>query len=112
MLAFLAVAAIVIVSPGPDFALTVPPGWRVQVVDSGQDTATGSRVLRCLASVQAQFLIYLPNPIAARLGFVTEMTPAHLDEIARHIADFSLAGIPTKLEVSRHGFVIGVNYKY
>jgi len=25
---------------------------------------------------------------------------------------FSLAGIPTKLEVSRHGFVIGVNYKY
>jgi opacity protein-like surface antigen len=25
---------------------------------------------------------------------------------------FSLAGIPTKLEVSRHGFVVGVNYKY
>jgi opacity protein-like surface antigen len=25
---------------------------------------------------------------------------------------FSLAGIPTKLEVDRHGFVIGVNYKY
>ena len=25
---------------------------------------------------------------------------------------FSLAGIPTKLEVSRHGFVLGVNYKY
>ena len=25
---------------------------------------------------------------------------------------FSLAGIPTKLEVNRHGFVVGVNYKY
>lgn len=25
---------------------------------------------------------------------------------------FSLAGIPAKLEVSRHGFVIGMNYKY
>jgi opacity protein-like surface antigen len=25
---------------------------------------------------------------------------------------FSLAGIPTKLEVDRHGFVLGVNYKY
>jgi opacity protein-like surface antigen len=25
---------------------------------------------------------------------------------------FLLAGIPTKLEVSRHGFVVGVNYKY
>jgi len=25
---------------------------------------------------------------------------------------FSLAGLPTKLEVSRHGFMIGFNYKY
>ena len=25
---------------------------------------------------------------------------------------FSLAGIPTKLEIDRHGFVLGVNYKY
>jgi opacity protein-like surface antigen len=25
---------------------------------------------------------------------------------------FSLAGIPTKLEVDRHGFVLGINYKY
>ena len=25
---------------------------------------------------------------------------------------FSLAGIPTKLEVNRHGFVVGMNYKY
>ena len=24
---------------------------------------------------------------------------------------FSLGGIPTKLEVDRHGFVLGVNYK-
>jgi AcrR family transcriptional regulator len=51
------------------------------------------RVLRCLGSVQSQFLVYLPNPIAARLGLIPEITPARLDEIARHIADFSLAGI-------------------
>jgi opacity protein-like surface antigen len=25
---------------------------------------------------------------------------------------FMLAGIPTKVEIDRHGFVIGVNYKY
>jgi hypothetical protein len=25
---------------------------------------------------------------------------------------FSLAGIPAKLEVNRHGFVVGMNYKY
>ena len=25
---------------------------------------------------------------------------------------FSLAGIPTKLEIDRHGFTVGINYKY
>ena len=24
----------------------------------------------------------------------------------------SLAGIPTKVEIDRHGFVLGINYKY
>ena len=51
------------------------------------------RVMRCVASVQSQFLVYLPNPIAARLGLVPEATAARLDEIARYIAEFSIAGI-------------------
>jgi AcrR family transcriptional regulator len=54
---------------------------------------TEQRVLRCVASVQAQTLSYLPNPIAARLGFVNKPTAANLRDIADHIADFSLAGI-------------------
>jgi AcrR family transcriptional regulator len=51
------------------------------------------RVLRCVASIQAQSLAYLPNPIASRLGLTFTPTAAHLDEVAEHIAEFSLAGI-------------------
>ena len=51
------------------------------------------RVLRCIASIQAQVGAYLPNPIAARLGLIFTPTKVHLDELADHIATFSLAGI-------------------
>ena len=54
---------------------------------------TDPRVLRCVASMQAMVIAYLPNPIAARLGLAFTPTTAHLDEIAGHIAEFSLAGI-------------------
>ena len=50
-------------------------------------------VLRCVASVQAQMLSYLPNPIATRLGLANKPTSANLNGIADHIAEFSLAGI-------------------
>jgi TetR/AcrR family transcriptional regulator, regulator of cefoperazone and chloramphenicol sensitivity len=55
--------------------------------------ASDPRVLRCVASVHAQSLAYLPNPIASRLGFTFTPTSARLDEVAEHIAEFSLAGI-------------------
>ena len=51
------------------------------------------RVLRCVASVQAQILSYLPNPIAGRLGLANKPTAANLRDIADHVAEFSLAGI-------------------
>jgi TetR/AcrR family transcriptional regulator, regulator of cefoperazone and chloramphenicol sensitivity len=51
------------------------------------------RVLRCVASVHAQSLAYVPNPIAARLGFTFTPASARLDEVADHIAEFSLGGI-------------------
>ena len=51
------------------------------------------RVLRCVASVQAQAVAYFPNAIATRVGFVLEPTKARIDEAARHIATFSLAGV-------------------
>jgi AcrR family transcriptional regulator len=54
---------------------------------------TDQRVLRCVASVQAQTIAYLPNPIAARLGLANKPTAANLGDIADHIAEFSLAGV-------------------
>jgi AcrR family transcriptional regulator len=55
--------------------------------------ASDQRVLRCVASVQAQTLAYMPNPIAARLGLANKPTAANLDDIAGHIAEFSIAGV-------------------
>lgn len=51
------------------------------------------RVLRCVASIQAQSLAYLPNAIAQRVGLPARLTSAQIDEIGRHIAEFSIAGI-------------------
>jgi len=64
------------------------PSWLL-----GSMHVTDPRVLRCVASVHAQSLAYLPNPIAARLGFTFTPTSARLDEVAEHIAEFSVAGI-------------------
>jgi len=52
------------------------------------------RVLRCVASTLAQTIIWIrKNPIAERLGFVFKPTPENIEAAARHIADFSVAGI-------------------
>ncbi len=51
------------------------------------------RVLPCVASVQAQAVSYFKNPIAQRLGFVLEPTPAEIAKVADHIAVFSIAGV-------------------
>jgi len=65
-------------------------GLIAEIIDSAP---TDQRVLRCVASVQTQMIAYLPNPIAARLGLANKPTAANLDEIAEHIAAFSLAGV-------------------
>jgi TetR/AcrR family transcriptional regulator, regulator of cefoperazone and chloramphenicol sensitivity len=52
------------------------------------------RVFRCVVSVQAQTIIYArPNVVAERLGFPVKPSPEMIDEAARHIADFSVAGV-------------------
>ncbi len=54
---------------------------------------TDPRVLRCVGSIQTQTIAYLPNPIASRLGLAHKPGADHLDAIARHITEFSIAGI-------------------
>src|SRR5204863_1849758 len=51
------------------------------------------RVIRSVASIQTQSLAYLPNPVWERIGLPSKPTPALIQEIAHHIAEFSLAGI-------------------
>jgi hypothetical protein len=52
------------------------------------------RVLRCVGSILAQTIIYVrKNPMAERLGFVFKPTPENIEAAARHIAEFSVAGI-------------------
>jgi TetR/AcrR family transcriptional regulator, regulator of cefoperazone and chloramphenicol sensitivity len=55
--------------------------------------AKDERVLRSVASIQAQCVHYLPNPITSRLRPGFRLTPGEIDRLARHIAAFSLAGI-------------------
>jgi AcrR family transcriptional regulator len=51
------------------------------------------RVMRCVVSIQTQAVAYLPNSIGARIGMKVRLTPTEIDEVAGHIAEFSLAGI-------------------
>lgn len=54
---------------------------------------TDPRVARCLVSMMSQFMIYAqPNAAAQRLGF-GRPTGTQIDDVARHIAEFSIAGI-------------------
>jgi TetR/AcrR family transcriptional regulator, regulator of cefoperazone and chloramphenicol sensitivity len=51
------------------------------------------RVIRSVASIQAQCIMALPNPIGRRLRPNVSFAPAEIDKLAEHIADFSMAGI-------------------
>ena len=86
--------------PTPAFDALVEQGMRPRieylstlVAEILRCPVSDPRVLRCVASVHAQSLAYVPNPIASRLGFPFTPTSARFDEVAEHIAEFSLGGI-------------------
>ena len=51
------------------------------------------RVLQCVTSIHAQWLIFVPNPIASRLRPKAQARNDDAVQMAAHIAEFSLAGI-------------------
>ncbi len=55
--------------------------------------ADDPRVWRAVVSIQGQCVAWLPHPIGDRLRPRKAWTAAEIDALARHIADFSLAGI-------------------
>lgn len=64
------------------------------VADLLGGAATPQRVRRCVTSLQAQCLFYLPDPFkTAVFGDWQPRTDEEIRETAEHIADFSLAGI-------------------
>jgi len=52
-----------------------------------------ARVLRVVASIQGQCMIYARAPVVARLAPDWRPTPQALAELSDHVAEFSLAGI-------------------
>jgi AcrR family transcriptional regulator len=89
-----------IADPTPALDALIDQGMRPRieylsglVAELMQCPADDPRVMRSVASVQSQSVAYLPNPLAARLGFKAKISPAEIDTIASHIAEFSLAGI-------------------
>jgi TetR/AcrR family transcriptional regulator, regulator of cefoperazone and chloramphenicol sensitivity len=56
---------------------------------------TDPHVLRCVGSILSQAIMYvrMKNTIAERLGFSFKGSPAEIDEAARHIATFAVAGV-------------------
>ena len=47
-----------------EFALTLPPGWKVAVADTGEDTPTGARVARCLDGLGERFFVTYGDGLA------------------------------------------------
>ncbi len=56
--------------------------------------AADDQVWKCTVSIQAQCLFYYNSrPVFARMNRNLRFTPEVIDDIARHVAEFSLAGI-------------------
>lgn len=86
--------------PTPAFDTLVEQGVRPRIKDLSALVAeiircasTDPRVPRCVASIQAQWVMYLPNPISSRLRAKGLLRADGIDEVANHITEFSLAGI-------------------
>jgi AcrR family transcriptional regulator len=89
-----------IADPTPAFDTLVEQGVRPRLDDLSAIVAdiigcpvADERVSRCVASVHAQWILFVPHPIASRLRSKLQLRSDNIDRVAEHLADFSLAGI-------------------
>src|SRR5262249_45489995 len=86
--------------PTPAFDTLVEQGMRPRLDDLTAIvaemlglSAEHPRVLQCVTSIHAQWMLFLPNPIASRLRLRLHARLDDAVQTAAHIAEFSLAGI-------------------
>jgi AcrR family transcriptional regulator len=86
--------------PTPAFDALVEQGVRPRIDDLSAIvteligcSAGDDRVARCVASIHAQWMLFVPNPIASRLRTKLQLRSENIDRVAEHISEFSLAGI-------------------
>ena len=65
------------------------------------------RVSQCVASIHAQWMLFVPNPVASRLRAKLQLRTDDAGKLAEHIARFSLAGIRA-LAAARQDELTGV----
>ena len=61
-----------------------------EILDCAPDDA---RVSQCVASIHAQWMLFVPNPIASRFRAKLQIRTDDAARLAEHITTFSLAGI-------------------
>ena len=86
--------------PTPTFDVIVEQAFRPRVDDMAAIVAEildceadDLRVSQCVASIHAQWMLFVPNPVASRFRSKLQLRADDAAKLADHIARFSLAGI-------------------
>ena len=86
--------------PTPTFDAIVEQAFRPRVDDLSAMVAEmldcvpdDPRVSQCVASIHAQWMLFVPNPIASRFRAKLQLRADDAATLADHITTFSLAGI-------------------